>query len=48
MDEQGKHEEVATLCSYIHDLSLLEQKPFSGKELKDFIVKANQVLGYIN
>ncbi|MDY0152187.1 MAG: molecular chaperone HtpG [Candidatus Cloacimonas sp.] len=48
MDEAGKHEEVATLCSYIHDLSLLEQKPFSGKELKSFIIKANQVLSYIN
>jgi len=47
MDEQGKNEEVKTLCSYIHDLSLLEQKPFSGKELKEFIAKANQVLGYI-
>lgn len=47
LDKEGKSEEVATLCSYIHDLSLLEQKPFSGKELKDFIAKANQVLGYI-
>ncbi len=47
MDKEGKSEEVATLCSYIHDLSLLEQKPFSGKELKDFIAKANQVLGYV-
>ncbi len=47
LDEQGKHEEVKTLCSYIHDLSMLEQKPFSGKELKEFIAKANQVLGYL-
>lgn len=47
LNKEGKNEEVATLCSYIHDLSLLEQKPFSGKELKDFIAKANQVLGYI-
>lgn len=48
LDEQGKHEEVSTLCSYIHDLSLLEQKPFSGKELKSFIAKANQVLSFVN
>jgi len=34
LDEQGRDDEVKTLCSYIHDLSLLEQKPFSGKELK--------------
>jgi molecular chaperone HtpG len=39
LDEQGKHEEVKTLCSYIHDLSMLEQKPFSGKELKSFIAR---------
>ena len=47
LDSAGKQDEVNTLCSYIHDLSLLEQKPFSGKELKDFIAKANQVLSYI-
>jgi len=44
----GKKEEVKTLCEYIHDLSLLEQKPFSGKELKAFIERANQVLNYIS
>ncbi len=48
LDEQGRTEEVKTLCSYIHDLSLLEQKPFSGKELKEFVAKANQVLSYIS
>jgi molecular chaperone HtpG len=47
LDEAGKQEEVKTLCAYIHDLSLLEQKPFSGKELKDFISRANKVLGYM-
>lgn len=47
LDEAGKTEEVKTLCAYIHDLSLLEQKPFSGKELKDFIARANMVLGLI-
>ncbi len=44
----GKTEETKTLCSYIHDLSLLEQKPFSGKELKAFIEKANKILNYID
>ncbi len=47
LDKAGKKEEVNTLCAYIHDLSLLEQKPFSGEELKGFIQKANKVLSYI-
>lgn len=47
MDKAGKTEEVAVLCGYIHDLSLLEQKPFSGEELKSFIAKANKVLSYL-
>jgi molecular chaperone HtpG len=48
LDEAGKQEEVQTLCGYIHDLSLLEQKPFSGDELKEFITKANKVMSYIS
>lgn len=47
LDAEGKKVEVKTLCSYLHDLSLLEQKPFSGTELKEFIAKANQILSYI-
>ncbi len=47
LDSQGKQEEVNNLCAYIHDLSLLEQKPFSGAELKDFIARANSVLKLI-
>jgi molecular chaperone HtpG len=47
LDAQGKTEEVNTLCSYIHDLSLLEQKPFNGQELKEFIAKANKILNYL-
>jgi molecular chaperone HtpG len=47
LDKAGKEEEVKTLCGYIHDLSLLEQKSFSGDELKSFINKANKVLSYI-
>ena len=48
LDAKGKKEEVNTLCSYIHDLSLLEQKPFSGKELQSFIGKANKILNYLS
>lgn len=47
LDESGKTQQVDVLCSYIHDLSLLEQKSFSGEELKGFIAKANQVLSYL-
>ena len=47
LDNEDKTDEVKTLCSYIHDLSLLEQKAFSGQELKDFIGKANKVLSFI-
>jgi len=47
LSASGKGDEVKTLCSYIHDLSMLEQKPFSGKELKAFIEKANKILNYI-
>jgi len=31
---QSKTEEVNNPCAYIHDLSLLEQKAFSGKNSK--------------
>jgi molecular chaperone HtpG len=43
----GKTDEVKNLCAYIHDLSILEQKAFSGNELKDFLARANQILNYI-
>ena len=47
LDAEGKKEEVKTLCSYIHDLSRLEQRAFSGDELKDFIARANRILNYL-
>lgn len=47
LSASGKTEEVKTLCAYIHDLSLLEQKAFSGNELKDFLARANKILNYI-
>ncbi len=47
LDSEGKHEEVDNLCAYIHSLSLLEQKPFTGTELKEFIDRANSVLNLI-
>lgn len=48
LSAMGKTEEVKTLCEYIHDLSMLEQKALSGTELKAFLARANQVLKYVN
>ena len=47
LDADGKKDEVNTLCAYIHDLSLLEQKAFSGEELKAFLERANKILNYV-
>jgi len=43
----GKTDEAKILTQYLHDLAMLEQKRFSGDELKDFIEKANKVLAMI-
>jgi molecular chaperone HtpG len=40
----GKTEEAKLLVDYIHDLAMLEQKRFTGEELKAFVDKANRVL----
>ncbi|MDO9576736.1 MAG: molecular chaperone HtpG [Candidatus Cloacimonadales bacterium] len=45
--DKGDMEKVDLLVNYIHELALLEQKRFSGKELQSFIAKANKVLGMI-
>ena len=47
LSASGKTDEVRNLCTYIHDLSLLSKKTFTGKELKEFITRANQILNYI-
>ncbi|MDD4224588.1 MAG: molecular chaperone HtpG [Candidatus Cloacimonetes bacterium] len=47
LDAAGQKEETHTLCHYIHDLSLLEQRAFSGDELKGFIARANKILNYL-
>ena len=47
LDASGRQDEVKTLCAYIHDLSLLEQRAFSGDELKEFIDRANKILNYL-
>jgi len=35
------------LVKYVHELALLEQKQFSGKELQSFIEKTNKILEMI-
>ena len=45
--EEGKIEEAKLLINYVHELALLEQKQFTGKELKSFIENSNKVLEMI-
>ena len=43
----GKKDDAVILTKYIHDLAMLEQKRFSGEELKAFVENANKVLEMI-
>jgi molecular chaperone HtpG len=43
-NDAGESEKVELLVQYVHQLALLEQKQFSGKELQAFIEKSNKVL----
>ncbi|MEA1971941.1 MAG: molecular chaperone HtpG [Candidatus Cloacimonadota bacterium] len=45
--DANKNDEVKILCNYIHQLALLEQKKFDGKELKHFIENANKIMDLI-
>jgi molecular chaperone HtpG len=45
--EKGKQDKAELLIKYIHELALLEQKRFTGKELQSFIEKANKILNMI-
>jgi len=45
--EDGKLEEAKLLVNYVHELALLEQKQFTGKELKSFVENSNKVLEMI-
>ncbi|MDD3050125.1 MAG: molecular chaperone HtpG [Candidatus Cloacimonetes bacterium] len=47
MNDENRHDDVVLLCNYIHELALLEQKQFNGKELAGFIEKANKVMSLI-
>ncbi len=47
LQAKGKIEEVKLLCQYLHNLSLMEQKQFTGKDLHDFIEKSHKILDLI-
>jgi molecular chaperone HtpG len=47
LNEKGEKEKVTLLIQYIHDLAMLEQKPFTGKELQSFVEKSNAILDLI-
>ena len=47
MKEAGQDDKVKTMVNFVHELALLEQKPFSGEELKKFIADANKVIQLI-
>jgi len=44
-NETGK---VDLVINYLHELALLEQKQFSGKQLQDFINRSNEILKLVN
>jgi molecular chaperone HtpG len=47
LNAQGRAEDATTLCRYLHQLALLEQKPFDGKQLQAFLENANKLLGML-
>ena len=44
MKEKGQDDKAKTMVNFVHELALLEQKPFTGQELKKFIADANKVI----
>jgi hypothetical protein len=47
LQKKEKKDKAKLLIKYIHELALLEQKRFTGKELQAFIEKANKILKLI-
>ena len=47
LNEKGEMDKVKLLTNHVHDLAMLEQKRFTGKELHEFIENANKVLELI-
>ncbi len=47
LTDAGEWDKAKLLIQYVHDLTLLEQKQFSGKELQGFIEKTNKILAML-
>ncbi len=47
LKKKGKMSEINLICKYIHELALLEQKSFTGKELQSFVQKSNKILKFV-
>lgn len=45
--ESGRKDDAELMVNYVHDLALMEQKNFNGKELQEFVKKANKILDLI-
>ncbi|MCO4783030.1 MAG: molecular chaperone HtpG [Candidatus Cloacimonetes bacterium] len=39
-----KSDEAALVCRHLYDLALLEQKPFEGKQMSDFVSRSTKIL----
>ncbi len=48
LKEDGHDDKAKTMVNFVHELALLEQKPFSGEELKKFIADANKIVQLID
>lgn len=46
--DNNDSQKIELLVNYLHELALLEQKQFNGKELQKFIKRSNEVLKLIN
>jgi len=48
LQEKNENEKVDLVVNYLHELALLEQKQFSGKELQKFIRRSNEILKLVD
>ncbi len=48
LKDKNDNEKVNLLVNYLHELALLEQKQFSGKELQQFIIRSNEILKLVD
>lgn len=48
LGDKNETDKVELVVNYLHELALLEQKQFSGKELQKFINRSNEILKLVN